>query len=97
MPLARVELEKFVLSVHRRNGGGRGAIHWGSRLLGGGLSLDSLDLAEVMVMVEKRWGVAPFERNPPPRTWRDILELIEGVGKKSATSDARPRPKCLEA
>jgi hypothetical protein len=70
------ELEKIVLTVHRRNGGLLTKLepHW--RLLEPELRLDSMDLAEIMVAVEKEYGVAPFDAPQPPRTWEDILRLL---------------------
>jgi hypothetical protein len=70
------ELEKIVLTVHRRNGGLLTKLepHW--RLLEPELLLDSMDLAEIMVAIEKMSGIAPFEAPQPPRTWEDIWRLL---------------------
>lgn len=69
-------LETLVLTVHRRNGGDRLRLDFEARLLAPELRLDSLDLAEVMVAIEREFGVVPFEATPVPRTWRDVLELV---------------------
>jgi acyl carrier protein len=69
-------LESLVLTVHRRNGGDLRRLDFGSRLLAPELRLDSLDLAEVVVAIEREFGVAPFEAPQAPRTWRDVLELV---------------------
>ena len=77
MLTARLVLEQLVLKVHRRNGGTRIALDFETELLGPELGLDSLDLAEVMVEVERRYGVSPFEQTKPPRVWKDVVDLLE--------------------
>lgn len=42
-------------------------------LLDAALGLDSLDLAEIIVSIEKEMGFSPFESGSPPKTWNDIL------------------------
>lgn len=73
----REEIEAWVLGIHRRNGGclDRLEVQW--RLLEPVLRLDSLDLAEVMVLVERRWGFSPFDGPIPPRTWGELVERVE--------------------
>ncbi|MCZ7637751.1 MAG: acyl carrier protein [Verrucomicrobia bacterium] len=62
-------LAALVLAVHRRNGGQLEQLDFGSRLQAPELRLDSLDLAELMVAVEREFGVAPFDAPEIPRTW----------------------------
>lgn len=71
-------LAALVLAVHRRNGGQLEQLDFGSRLQAPELRLDSLDLAELMVAVEREFGVAPFDAPEIPRTWGDILRLLDG-------------------
>jgi len=75
-PAPAARLEALVLSVHRRNGGTLGALDLSLRLLDPALKLDSLDLAEIMVAVERELGVSPFDALTPPRTWGDLARLI---------------------
>lgn len=71
-------LEGLVLAVHRRHGGVLDAVPWEAPLLGGPVGLDSLDLAEVMVAVERELGVEPFAVADPPRTWAEVRAVVEG-------------------
>lgn len=70
-------IESIVLNVHRRNGGELTYISQDFRLLQPELGLDSLDLAEILVAVEKEFGIAPFESEHPPKTWGEVLDLAE--------------------
>ncbi|MBE7502944.1 MAG: hypothetical protein HS113_22215 [Verrucomicrobiales bacterium] len=71
-------LAALVLAVHRRNGGQLEQFDFSRRLQAPELRLDSLDLAELMVAVEREFGVAPFDAPEIPRTWSDILRLLDG-------------------
>jgi acyl carrier protein len=71
-------LEQLVLAVHHRNGGELEKLTFSSRLLDPALRLDSLDLAEIMVGIEKELGVSPFESDTPPRTWADVVKQVQG-------------------
>ena len=77
-------LESIVMKIHFRNGGGPVDMDWTSRLLSGALILDSLDLAEVVVRVEKEFGVKPFDGERPPRTWMELLEVVEGLKQETS-------------
>ncbi len=70
------EIPGLVLAVHRRNGGKLASLDLGLRLLDPALAIDSLDLAEIMVAIERKFGVSPFESEEPPRTWGDIVALV---------------------
>lgn len=70
------DLERLVLTVHRRNGGTLESVHPELRLLDARLRIDSLDLAEIMVGIEREWGASPFDSATPPRTWGDVSEWI---------------------
>jgi acyl carrier protein len=70
------EIEKTVLNIHRRNGGTLQKLDLNLRLLDPVLLLDSLDLAEIMVEIEKRHHCSPFDSSTPPRTWADIINFI---------------------
>ena len=72
------EVEAMVLVVHRRNGGTRESVDMGMRLLAPELKLDSLDLAEFMAGVERRYGRTPFEGPRPPLTWGDVVKALSG-------------------
>ncbi|MHB8524395.1 MAG: phosphopantetheine-binding protein [Limisphaerales bacterium] len=67
----------MVLRVHRRNGGRLAHLNSALRLLDPTLGLDSLDLAEIMVAIEKEFGVSPFDSPSPPRTWADVVLRIQ--------------------
>ena len=71
------QIETVVMKIHRRNGGTQPGLKCGQRLLDSDLLLDSLDLAEVMVEIEKKFGVNPFESDRPPRTWGDLVDQID--------------------
>ncbi len=79
----------MVLSVHRRNGGALTRLEPGWRLLEPALRLDSLDLAEIMVAIERAFGCSPFDAPQPPRTWDEVsaavtLALTRGTGIPAA-------------
>ena len=78
MSSANLWLQEVVLGIHRRNGGAEVSLPLGDELMGGRLGLDSLDVAEVMVEVERVHKVSPFEFSPRPRTWGDVLRCLEG-------------------
>ena len=65
-------IQAVILSIHHRNGGDLQKIDFDLPLLHPSLRLDSLDLAEVMVALEKEFGKSPFDASQTPRTWRDI-------------------------
>lgn len=73
----RRRLEEMVLRVHRRNGGELTALDLDWPLQAPELGLDSMDLAEVMVAVEREFGLDPFNAAAPPRTWRELLASVE--------------------
>jgi len=78
MKSARQRLHDIVLTVHRRNGGKLRKLDFNLPLLDPKLLLDSLDLAEIMVAVEKEFGVSPFDGRKPPRTWADVWKEVRG-------------------
>jgi acyl carrier protein len=67
------KLADIVLAVHRRNGGDLTELDFDLALLAPELGLDSMDLAEIMVAVEREFGVDPFGGDAPPRTWREVV------------------------
>jgi len=75
-PEPAAALAALVLGVHRRNGGALATLDFSRRLLDPALKLDSLDLAEIMVAVEREFGVSPFDAPTPPRTWGDLVRLV---------------------
>ncbi len=66
-------IEAIVMAVHHRNGGGLDKLDLGLSLLDPILGLDSLDLAEIMVGIERETGHSPFDKPEPPRTWLDVV------------------------
>ena len=70
------KLESLLLTIHRRNGGQLQAIDFSLPLLHPSLQIDSLDLAEIMVAVEREFGVSPFEAPVPPKTWDCINRML---------------------
>ncbi|MBK9137239.1 MAG: acyl carrier protein [Verrucomicrobia bacterium] len=77
MAIGRQWLCRLVLTVHRRNGGQLQELDTNLRLLDPSLRLDSLDLAEIMVAIERETGQSPFDLAVPPRTWEDVLRMVE--------------------
>jgi|GEM_PF-999522 len=73
----RSSIEKLVLTLHQRNGGDLTAMDWGWRLLEPALKLDSLDLAEIVVAIEKDYRVSLFDLPQPPRTWDEVVRQLE--------------------
>ncbi|HNQ87855.1 MAG TPA: hypothetical protein PKM73_04395 [Verrucomicrobiota bacterium] len=71
-------ISRLVLGVHRRNGGTLEQLDFSVRLLDPVLRIDSLDLAEIMVEVEREFGGSPFDAPRPPRTWADVVRFAEG-------------------
>jgi len=70
------QIEAIVLVVHRRNGGNLTCLDFNLRFLDQSLGLDSLDLAEIMVEVERQFHFCPFDSPTPPRTWTDLLAAL---------------------
>ncbi|MCL5097699.1 MAG: hypothetical protein M1608_09260 [Candidatus Omnitrophica bacterium] len=82
----QARIEGYVLAVHRRNGGTMKQLNPSHRLLEPSLLLDSLDLAEIMVAIEKEFGDSPFETDSPPRTWEEVAERLEVQRSRRAAS-----------
>ena len=82
------DIEALVMAIHRRNGGLRKRLNPGLRLLDPALGLDSLDLAEIVVAIEKQFGISPFNVAEPPRTWGDLARSIRELmlGKTTASN-----------
>ena len=74
------QIEALVLAVHRRNGGQLPQLDWNWRLLEPALGIDSLDLAEIVVGIEKRFRVSLFDLPSPPRTWHDVCLALRAGG-----------------
>lgn len=70
-------IAELVLGIHRRNGGQLPSLDFSLPLLDRSLGLDSLDLAEIMAAVEKEFGQSPFDSGEPPRTWGDVVDLLD--------------------
>ena len=76
----------MVLNVHRRNGGQLTHLDLNLRLLDPVLGLDSLDLAEIVVAVEKQFHFSPFESPTPPLSWADLVRQLDQISNlRSAT------------
>ncbi|MCF7708271.1 MAG: hypothetical protein K9N52_05170 [Verrucomicrobia bacterium] len=71
-------ITSLVLKIHKRNGGVLRDFSLDMRLMESALMIDSLDMAEIMVEVEREFGISPFDQLEPPRTWRELIGLIEG-------------------
>lgn len=85
---AQDTIADLVLAVHRRNGGTLDRLPPGCRLLDPALRLDSLDLAEVMVAVERRFGCSPFDSPRPPRTWDEVAAVVAAGPRRGTPSGA---------
>lgn len=72
-------LHELVLGIHRRNGGTEHEMDPGAPLIGGALGLNSLDLAEVVVVIERRFGLVLFGQGRHPENWQDVLDIIDGI------------------
>jgi acyl carrier protein len=73
----RRQIETLVLSLVHRNGGTLGTLDFSLRLLDPSLGIDSLDLAEILVQLEKQHGRSPFDAAVPPRTWEQLAQVLE--------------------
>ena len=73
----RARIESLVVSVNHRNGGTLAQLDFSLRLLDPAVGLDSLDLAEVMVDLERQMGRSPFDSPRPPRTWDELAVVLE--------------------
>jgi acyl carrier protein len=69
-------IENIVLGIHRRNRGSLARLDFNLPLLAPVLGLDSLDLAEIVVEIERRFGVSPLEGPRPPRTWLELQQRL---------------------
>ncbi len=77
-----------MLAVHRRNGGQPQRLDFEARLLAPELRLDSLDLAELMVAIEREFGVSPFDAPQVPRTWNDVRGQVAAAANRGAQGRA---------
>ncbi len=78
----QVRIAELVLQIHHRNGGELSAVDPDWRLLEPQLRLDSLDLAELMVAIEREFGCSPFDAPRPPRTWGEVGRAVAGVMRR---------------
>jgi acyl carrier protein len=76
-PDLSAHIENIVLGIHRRNRGSLTKLDFNLPLLAPVLGLDSLDLAEIVVEIERRFGVFPLESPRPPRTWHELQRLLQ--------------------
>ena len=81
MPSISNQIESIVLNIHWRNGGTLSQLDFSLRLLDPVLSIDSLDLAEIVVEVERRFRCSPFDSQKPPRTWQEMVNFIQTESK----------------
>ncbi len=72
----RRQIESCVREIQRRNGNSRVRLRPAMRLQDPQLGLDSLDIAEVFVWIEKTYGVASGDAKGFPHTWRDVISAI---------------------
>jgi hypothetical protein len=70
------EVTRLVLTVHRRNRGQLQALDLRWRLLEPSLLLDSLDLAEIVAALERRFAVSVFDGRQTPITWADVVRAL---------------------
>jgi len=77
----RTRIETLVLSVNHRNGGTLAALDLSLRLLDPSLSLDSLDLAEILADLERHYCRSPFDSATPPRTWQELASTLEPIAR----------------
>ena len=78
------EISSLVLAVHRRNQGRLIALDLRWRLLEPALGLDSLDLAEIVAAIERRFAVSLFDAGQAPATWADVARAVGTSGRKGA-------------
>ena len=83
-------ISELVLNVHRRNGGTLDRVEPAWRLLEPALRIDSLDLAEIMVAVERESGCSPFDAPKPPRTWEELAMVVADGMRRRVGSPAKP-------
>jgi acyl carrier protein len=76
MKTVEQDIAGLVLAVHRRNGGRLLELDLQLRLLDPALGLDSLDLAEIMAGVERRFGVSVFDGETVPVIWADVVRAV---------------------
>lgn len=70
------QVEALVLAVHRRNSGHLSTLDLSWRLLEPSLGIDSLDLAEIIVGIEREFGFSPFDGPKAPATWGELVEIL---------------------
>ena len=73
--------------MHRRNRGTLTRLDWRYRLLEPELSIDSLDLAEIVAVIEKQFAVSLFDLPVPPRTWDEVRVAITGHWSRARGAD----------
>lgn len=73
------DIESFVFSeiqqIQKKNGSGKQPLKKSTRLFGGGTSLDSLDVAELIVRLEKKFGTDPFRNRSDSKAIRTLGDL----------------------
>jgi acyl carrier protein len=73
-------IEKAVLRVHRRQGGIQEKLDFKTKILTPELMIQSLDLAEIITLIEDRFEVSPFESDGQLETWQDMVALVRKQG-----------------
>lgn len=79
-------VQEALFAIHRRNGGTLVELNWHWRLLEPELGLDSLDLAEIVIAVERQYGIRLFDAPDPPQTWGDVVDVLT-QRERDATKD----------
>jgi acyl carrier protein len=86
------QIENIVLGIHRRNRGSLSKLDFNLPLLAPVLGLDSLDLAEIVVAIERRFGVSPLESPQPPRTWLELQRQLQDALDRPSQRPHAPSP-----
>ncbi len=73
-------LRQILAEILRNKGVDRSEIPLDESFLRDGIGLDSLDLAELSVRLEQRFGRDPFSEGVFPRCLRDVCAFYEKTG-----------------
>jgi hypothetical protein len=83
----RSPIQSAALAVHRRNGGIEPHLGFSLRLFDPSLRLDSMEYAEIVAELERRWELSPVDNSVRPVT-RGEFATLPGArvdsGKKAA-------------
>jgi acyl carrier protein len=90
-PTLASRLKQLVVDTLRLEGRRAESIGDDEPLFGGGLGLDSIDALELVVAIEREFGVTVPEGKVDPEVFRTIRSIANWLERRLADAEASPR------